>query len=225
MEIISKKKAIEQGLDLYFTGKPCKRGHLSERYVKSRCCVQCQEQYRLENKEKHLEYWKNRYESNKEDILEYWKEYRENNKEIISERAKIYHENNRTQIIARVKTYVQNNKEHVSEYQKTYRQENLDVVRHHSAKRRARHKQAVVEWADNNKIKEIYTECEVVSKSIGVVHHVDHIVPLTHKLVCGLHNEFNLQVLTAKENLAKKNCYWPDMPDDVYEALKFYYHE
>jgi hypothetical protein len=40
---------------------------------------------------------------------------------------------------------------------------------------------------------------------------VDHIVPLVHPRVCGLHCEHNLAVITETENLAKSNHYWPDM--------------
>lgn len=36
-------------------------------------------------------------------------------------------------------------------------------------------------------------------------HHVDHVVPLNHPLVSGLHNQFNLQYLKAEDNLKKSN--------------------
>ena len=46
---------------------------------------------------------------------------------------------------------------------------------------------------------------------------VDHIVPLNHPYVSGLHNEFNLRVITALENAKKSNKYWPDMWEDQLE--------
>lgn len=37
----TRQAAIQRGVKLYFSGKPCKRGHLSARYTASGQCVEC----------------------------------------------------------------------------------------------------------------------------------------------------------------------------------------
>lgn len=43
----------------YFTGKPCKRGHVAERYVSTRTCVECADErcreWQSKNKRKYLD--------------------------------------------------------------------------------------------------------------------------------------------------------------------------
>jgi hypothetical protein len=41
MRVITRQDAREQGLTRYFTGKPCKRGHLSERMTSNGSCWEC----------------------------------------------------------------------------------------------------------------------------------------------------------------------------------------
>ncbi len=41
MQRITRRVAKEQGLELYFTGKYCKYGHISERRVSNYKCLEC----------------------------------------------------------------------------------------------------------------------------------------------------------------------------------------
>lgn len=86
-----------------------------------------------------------------------------------------------------------------------WRANNMHVVIHHNGLRRSRKQQATPAWANLSAIKTFYAEAARLSKEVGGVWHVDHIVPLTHPLVCGLHCEFNLRVLPGPENQSKAN--------------------
>ena len=75
------------------------------------------------------------------------------------------------------------------------------------AKRRATTLNATPKWADLKAIKTEYQLAKWCSDVTGEFYHVDHIVPLKGKTVCGLHVHWNLQVLPAKINLQKGNRY------------------
>lgn len=60
-------------------------------------------------------------------------------------------------------------------------------------------------WVAQHEIAAIYKTCVEISKRTGVEHHVDHIVPLRGRKVCGLHVPWNLQVIPSVENLRKGN--------------------
>lgn len=55
MKVIKRMDAARQGLNHYFTGKPCKYGHVDKRYVLNGLCVACNkeiaQQYRAHVKE------------------------------------------------------------------------------------------------------------------------------------------------------------------------------
>jgi hypothetical protein len=94
------------------------------------------------------------------------------------------------------------------------RRREADPGKHQSAvaQRRASRNKATPSWANLEQIGRIYTLCAKVSEKTGVVHHVDHAVPLRGKSVCGLHVENNLQIIPAKMNLEKSNKFssWED---------------
>ena len=74
-----------------------------------------------------------------------------------------------------------------------------------TAKRRAKLLNATPLWADFDAIKVEYQLANWCSEVTGIKYHVDHIIPLRGKLVCGLHVENNLSIIPAKENLSKGN--------------------
>lgn len=72
-------------------------------------------------------------------------------------------------------------------------------------RRRLRVELATPAWADLTKIAAIYRERDRMTAETGRLHHVDHIIPIAGELACGLHVEFNLRPIEAKENLRKHN--------------------
>lgn len=76
------------------------------------------------------------------------------------------------------------------------------------AKRRSQKLNATPPWLSDAQlahIQRIYKLCSVISEATGQKYHVDHIVPLQGKNVCGLHVPWNLRVIPAKVNLEKSN--------------------
>ena len=95
-------------------------------------------------------------------------------------------------------------KKRVSAYYKKYPEKDRARV----AKRRARKLKATPSWLSKrhfDAIKAIYKEARRLELDKGEPYHVDHIVPLKGRCVCGLHVPWNLQVLPASENLRKSN--------------------
>ena len=77
----------------------------------------------------------------------------------------------------------------------------------HATKRRAAKLQRTPPWADLDAMRALYAQAQEMTAATGVVHHVDHIIPLQGKTVSGLHVPGNLQILTGSENSRKRNSY------------------
>ena len=99
------------------------------------------------------------------------------------------------------------NQEKLMAYDKKRYNENKHVYIQRVAKRKAAQLLATPLWASTEIINAIYKKAKQMTVDTGVQHHVDHIIPLKSKVVCGLHVESNLQILTAKQNRSKSNIF------------------
>lgn len=87
-----------------------------------------------------------------------------------------------------------------------------------STRRRATKLNATPAWANEFFIGEAYALAKLRTEKLGLKWHVDHVVPLRSKIVCGLHVENNLQVIPAVDNLRKSNRHWPNMPASIFQG-------
>jgi len=113
-------------------------------------------------------------------------------------------EDNRERKLETGAVYRRDNKASINAAISDYKRRNPARVNANNSYRRARKLSATPTWSDREAIREIYIEAEYFQM------HVDHIVPLIHPLVCGLHVPENLQLLPPVENMRKNNYFDPE---------------
>jgi hypothetical protein len=183
----TRKEAKEQGATHYYTGEPCKHGHVALRKTKG-SCVEC---------------LKIEWQKNNETRAGYFKTY--NKKEEVKDRKNEWYLANRDQVIERAKTRPV---ESLREYRNAWKRNNPVQVNASTKARRRKHRQATPLWLtrkQKSEIRQLYQIAITMTKTTGEQYVVDHIVPLRGQDVCGLHVPWNLRVITQEENLKKSN--------------------
>jgi hypothetical protein len=115
-----------------------------------------------------------------------------------------YCKNNSAKINGMKRNYYAANKEKIKGIKRKWRASNPSKSNFITAQYRAQKISATPTWACKETMREFYAE------AVYQGMHVDHIVPLRSRKVCGLHWEGNMQLLISQENVVKGNQTWPD---------------
>lgn len=118
------------------------------------------------------------------------------------------YETNKKPVLERNRAYYFNKKADIAIKKREYKAQNRARYNELNRARELSKTKQMPSWltdADRRQIKELYFLAREKTKFSGVEHHVDHIVPLQGQNVSGLHVPWNLQILTAQENLSKHN--------------------
>lgn len=99
-------------------------------------------------------------------------------------------------------TYRKRMRKHYQENKESYRAKKIRYYNKQS--------KATPPWLTQqqvNQMKEKYWLAKDLKAVSGQEYHVDHIVPINGKNICGLHVPWNLQVLPSDLNLSKGNSF------------------
>ena len=163
-------------------------------------------EWRAKNPEKQAAICKTYDEKNRDKRSAYAKQYRKDNPEKVKEQVKAWVKANPEKIKGYMKKASKAWHERNPDYQSNFYKAHKERYVAARARRRASQDSATPTWLtaiDKAMIQEMYDVSEARYIQTGIKHHVDHIVPINGKGVAGMHVPWNLQVITAHENLSK----------------------
>ena len=172
--------------------------------------------------ERHMEYAKAWALRNAERVKALRKANYENNRQINIEKTRAWKKRNPARVLASQrsratingeknraarKAWEERNPTAALESFKRYRERNRAKIRARLAvSKQGREKRRAL-WANQDAILAIYLQAEIMTRTTGRLHVVDHIIPLQGRTVSGLHVETNLRVVEHHENARKHNAW------------------
>jgi hypothetical protein len=179
MQPLSRPEAIASGSRWYFTGKPCKRGHIAKRQTNNKGCSECQKAAYARWESKNLATRSaekcRRRAANPERSNEIQRNSRLRNPEGIRASRRRYYLANRADFIANSKA------------------------------RKAAQANRTPIWSDLSACRAFYVMAARATACTGIRFSVDHVIPLRGRRVSGLHVPDNLRVMPLRANIAKGN--------------------
>jgi hypothetical protein len=183
----TRAEAKKTGSKYYFTGQPCKHGHIAPRKTKG-ACVEC---------------LKAEWAQASVTRANYFAKY--NKSEAGQEAKRGYYERNKEVVKARAQARPAEEKHF---HRKKHKAANPELYKELTNARRRRFRDATPKWLTAEHKMEIrlkYRLAIELSRKLGVPYAVDHIIPLQGEDVCGLHVPWNMEVITQEQNLKKSN--------------------
>lgn len=212
MIFINRREARELGLKRYFSGAPCKHGHVSERLISNGRCLECDRNSKRDflstNREtvqnrKREAYWRDPDSHRKKARV-----YRASNLDTVRER-------DRARRMADPEKKIKNDRQSYLKHRERrlarlrwYKLENTHVFRAGEARRRARERSALPSWfgeLDALVWLEAAALVRLRRNATGIDWQADHMIPLACRSASGLHVWNNCQVIPAALNNSKKN--------------------
>ena len=177
----------------YFTGRPCRAGHVSHRDTYGGHCVECKRLYERD-------YWHSPVRRASSSAYRKTENYRisvreRSRKRLSTPEGRALNRANVAKSMQRPEAKILQRESH-KRYRRT--EKGKAAAKRSSLKRRMTRIKAFPPWGDIVCINDFISSCPEG-------YHIDHIVPLRGKSVCGLHVLENLQYLPAQENMKKSN--------------------